>query len=215
MTESQKLVLDIFIYLLAALLDSFGVALMIQTNFGATPFGFLTSNTALVLPVSVGACSFTYEVLYIIVAGKLSGRRIRWELLTYSAVFAILIDLELILLPNLQASTWICKGGFTLVSIVLIDLAKGLFLISRFPRLSTVELLYQISQKFSIKLRVASNILNAVNVIVGIIFSLIAKQPFHNLGIGTLMAVVLFGIVFQRTSRWIQKLYQRLLNNHV
>jgi uncharacterized membrane protein YczE len=208
---STKWALDLGVYIFAAFCDSFGIALMIQTHFGATPFGILTSNAALVFHLTVGGCSFVYETVCIVVAGKISKGRMKWELFTYSVIFAVLIDLHLRLLPDFSHLNLFYKLGITLFAIALIDLAKSFFLISVFPKLSTVELLSQISERYQLKLGKVSKLINGWNLVLGIVLSCFARKPFYNVGIGTVMAFLLFGSVFQITSPLVRNRYLKLV----
>lgn len=205
----KKRIVDIVIYFCAIFLDSFGIALMIRTGFGATPFGLLTSNITLVIPVTIGIVSLIYELLYIISSSIIKKSRVRWELLIYSIIFAVCLEANMRYLPTFSHDGWITKIIITLIAIVFIDFAKSLFNITVYPKLSTVEFIYAVSERYHRGLDQVSKILNAFNVIVGLVLAWIAGVPFNNFGIGTVMAVLFFGVVLQKSSPYVEGFYNK------
>lgn len=206
----SKRLIDILVYALAALLDSFGVAIMIKTAWGATPFGILTSNEALNFPLTVGVCSFLTEVLYIFIAGKVSGGRIKWELLIYSFIFGGLIDLDFWFLRTMSLSGWVDKLLITLMALVFLDLAKSLFKICVYPKLSSAELIFQLTSRFKWNLNISSKAMSLFNITIGCLFAWVAGKTFNNVGIGTLLALVFLGFVLQWVSPHVDRGYRRL-----
>lgn len=201
--------IDVLIYALAIFFDTFGIALLLKTSFGATPYGIIVSSAALLIPLSVGTLSLFYESLYIFAASRIKKSRIKFELLVYSAISAVMLDLHVWYLPDMGEVSIVAKILITLLAVVFIDIAKALFNITIFPKLSVVEFIYAIVNRFGFRLDYVQKSISFFNVATGLILSLIAGQLFYNIGIGTVIAMVSFGTVLHWTSGPIEKLYHK------
>lgn len=200
--------IDVPIYLTAIFLDSFGIAILVKTSFGATPFGIFVTSVALILPLSVGMISLVYELLYILGAALISKSRIKFELLVYSFIFAFMIDLMLYLLPDLSNTGLGFKIIVTLMAVVLIDVSKALFKITVFPKLSVVEFMYALVNRYHFRLDYTQKAISLFNVIGGLFWSFLGGKIFYNLGLGTLIAMISFGTVLHHISPKIEAWYQ-------
>lgn len=209
----KKKTIDITVYLWAIFLDSFGIALMIKTNFGATPFGVLISGTALYVPLGMGMISLIYELLFILIASRLRQSRIKWELMIYSGIFAVMLEGQLYLLEGVAMEGLAVKIAVTVLAILIIDLSKALFNVSVYPILSVVELIYAMVERFNMRLDIASKVFSALNIAVGSLFAFIAIGSFHNIGYGTIMAVILLGSFLHHISAPVEKAYKTLTSN--
>lgn len=201
---------DVLIYLTAIFFDSFGIALLIKTDFGATPFGIFITSAALIIPVSVGLISLGYEVIYILAASRISKSRIKFELLIYSGIFAIMIDLFVRYIPSMADFSIIIKVLITIIAVVFIDIAKALFNITIFPKLSVVEFIYALVNRYNFRLDYVQKSISAFNVLCGMLFAWIGGQVLYNVGIGTLLSMFMFGTVLHLTSGPIKRWYERL-----
>ena len=199
--------IDLGVYIAAIFLDSFGIALMIKSDFGASPFGIFVSSLALILPISTGMISLIYEIICIYMASRISRSRIKFELLIYSGVFAIMLDLQLKVISDGIGRNIGMKVLITLMAIGMIDLSKALFNISILPKLSVVELIYAVKGRWDYPLKYIQKTFSVFNVGMGLLFSAIAGVYFYNLGLGTLISMFLLGTVLHWISRPVELLY--------
>lgn len=206
----KKKTIDIAVYLWAIFFDSFGIALMIKTNFGATPFGVLISGMALYVPLGMGVISLIYELLFILMASRLRQSRIKWELMIYSGIFAVMLEAQLYLLEGVVMEGLGVKIAVTVLAILIIDFSKALFNVSVYPILSVVELIYAMVERFNMRLDIASKVFSALNIAVGSLFAFAAIGSFHNIGYGTIMAVLLLGTFLHQVSDPVEKAYKAL-----
>ena len=202
---------DITIYIAAIFLDSFGIALLTKTAFGATPFGILITSAALIFPLSIGIISLLYESIYIFSASLISRSRIKFELLIYSGIFAVMIDFHYRVIPDLSNLNIYLKILLTVLAVVFIDVAKALFNITIFPKLSVVEFIYAIVDRYNFRLDIIQKSISLFNVGMGLVFSFIGGSIFYNVGVGTIISLFLFGTVLQWTSKPIEKLYKKVV----
>lgn len=209
MSKQKFHTIQIIIYTLAVILDSLGVALMLKTAFGATPFGYFIANMALVLPLSIGIISFLYEVIFVAVSAKVRRSRFKWELLIYSAIFAVALEAHLHWLPNYADETILTKVVITLLAVVFLDLSKALFGITIYPRLSMVECFYALHEKYHWSLDRILKGYNVMNLMGGLMFGILAGQWTNQLGIGTLIAVIASGYIYHRADKKIQRFYRQ------
>lgn len=216
MSKQKFHTIQVFIYLVAIMLDSLGVALMLKTSFGATPFGYFIANMALVVPLSIGLISFVYEVVFVAISAKVNRSRFKWELLIYSAVFAIALELNLLWLPDFGSQSWVTKVLITLLAVIFLDLSKALFGVTIFPRLSMVECFYALHHRYGWSLDHILKGYNMINLVGGLLFGLVAGLWWHQLGVGTVIAVLTSGYLYKKADKRIQKVYkQRVLKARI
>jgi len=211
MRMSNVKLVDIIVYIVAIFSDSFGIALLTKTAFGATPFGIFITSAALIFPFSIGVISLLYESLYIFSASLISRSRIKFELLIYSGIFAVMIDFHSRMIPDLSNISIYFKILITVLAVVFIDLAKALFNITIFPKLSVVEFIYAIVDRYNFRLDIIQKSISLFNVGCGIIFSFLAGNIFFNVGIGTIISMFLFGTVLQWSSKPIENVYKKIV----
>lgn len=216
MSKQKFHTIQVFIYMVAIMLDSLGVALMLKTSFGATPFGYFIANMALVVPLSIGLISFVYEVVFVAISAKVNRSRFKWELLIYSAVFAIALELNLLWLPDFGSQSWVTKVLITLLAVIFLDLSKALFGVTIFPRLSMVECFYALHHRYGWSLDHILKGYNMINLVGGLLFGLVAGLWWHQLGVGTVIAVLTSGYLYKKADKRIQKVYkQRVLKARI
>lgn len=207
----KKHSIDLSIYIIAALFDSFGIALMLSTGFGSMPFGMFTYNMSLLIPLSIGVIAFVYEIICIILTGKISRGKYQWGMLVYSLIFALALELHLMYLPSFSTSGLVTKVILTIVGVVLLDVSKALFNVTVFPKLSIVALIYAISDRYGYSLQIVSKVYNGFNLIGAIVFSFMIGMPFLNVGIGTLIYLLLAGTLLNYISKPIESWYNSLV----
>ena len=122
-----------------------------------------------------------------------------------------MIDFHYRVIPDLSGLSIYLKILLTVLAVVFIDVAKALFNITIFPKLSVVEFIYAIVDRYNFRLDIIQKSISLFNVGLGLIFSFIGGSIFYNVGVGTIISLFLFGTVLQWSSKPIENLYKKVV----
>lgn len=207
---TRKNVVDINVYLLGILLDSLGVFIIIQAGLGASPFGALTSNMVLILPITIGVASIIYDVVNIIIASILLKEKMQIQNLLYGFIFAVSLEIWFLLMPTFGDINVLASILIFILGVCISDLSKAILNLTKFPKLTSVVTTYAISKRFKINLNWASKIRNLIMIIIAFVFALFTGDPLNNLGIGTLATFIAFGYFLKFIDPVVKATYNRL-----
>ena len=206
----KKNIVDVNMYLIGILLDSLSVFIIIQAGLGASPFGALTSNMILVIPITIGTASIIYDIVNIVVASLLSKERMQIENLLYGFIFAFFLEIWFFLIPSFAGLHIVLSILIFIFGVCISDLSKAILNLTIFPKLTSVVTTYAIAKRLKVNLNIASKIRNLVLVVLAFIFAVISGDPLANLGLGTIASFVAFGYFLKVIDPVVKKIYKRI-----
>lgn len=181
--------------------DAFGVSLLLAVGLGASPFGMLMANLALVIPLSIGLLSVGYDITALSLTKWLSKARFAYLSLLYSLFFALFFQLYVWLLQGVTFNAWPAQVLLGISAIVLLDVGKFLLYHGQGPKLSTVLLIYALSNRTKSSLNLMSKLVTLTIISIAMGLSLIHGDWFYQLGYLSLLYLLVAGF----TLKWLQK----------
>jgi uncharacterized membrane protein YczE len=200
---------NVTFYLLSAFFYTLGVGGLIASGIGASPYGFFTSNIALV-GVTVGMVTIVYNVGAILLAGKWKGCKPEWSYLIYGVITGLFIDGWLLLFMVLPFDSTTFSIILLFVGVLSLDISKPLMENIPYPTLPHVSMVYAGAKKFKMSINKLDKLIMAGQIVIGIGVSFLFGNPFYNLGWGTLVALILIGNTLFFFNPFIEKMYKKL-----
>lgn len=181
--------------------DVFGVSLLLAVGLGASPFGILMANLALVIPLTIGLLSIIYDVVALSITKWISRARFAYLSLLYGFFFAVFFQGYFWLLSHMNVSSILLRIILGIIAILLLDVGKFFLYHGQGPKLSTVLLIYALSIRTKLSLNITSKALTFILLLVSAFLSFIHGNLFYQWGWLTLLYFLVAGF----TLKWLQK----------
>ncbi|GEM_PF-5673635 len=182
------------VFFIGLQLDVIGVALLISIGLGASPFGLFISNLHALIPIYIGAISFSYDTLALLIAKVFTKRRFYYPGLLYGLIFAGFLQLYSFLFSEVDGLGLIFRILLVVLAIVILDTGKYFLYNGKGPKLSTAVLIYALHQRFSISLNYASKVIVSLLIIISVMISAFHDEGlFYQLGIVTFVYFIVSG----------------------
>lgn len=197
------------------LISAFGVSFSIKAEIGTSPIACCPAVYSTPLHITVGTAMWMMCVLFILAQMAIAKKDFHpFQLLQIVVVvlFGNLTDATSSLLSGVDAHSLLEQGVFCVFGILLLAFGVFLLLKANLLMLSPDALLALISQKHGIEYGKAKVVMDVSMVLIAAIGSIILYGKLVHVGIGTLAAAMLVGMVIRFLKRveplntWLDKI---------
>jgi uncharacterized protein len=196
-------------YLIGIAIACMGVAFIVKSNVGAGPQDIVLLVLAEKTGLTFGTWVMISQAIFLILTAFLLKNRPKYESIISIIIWGLLVDfwmervftnLELLTIydPSLKWSLFL--GG-----ILLIGLGVGVYLTSNLPSMPYDGLMIAVSMRFKMSLKASRTLLELIFIFLGICMG-------GRIGIGTVIIVLLIGVLIQFFHMLAGMLYHHKLN---
>lgn len=159
--------------------DAIGVALLVKIGFGASPLGVLIDNFFVLLPLTIGMVSFLYHFSALCLAKILSkDKPFYFSALLYGFLFSLSIEIYYPLFEGAQNLSILLRIPLIFLSLFLIDLCRYFVRYGKGVKLSSVVLIYSVSNRFKLNINHSTKVVSIGFVVLGLIASFFHREMF-------------------------------------
>ncbi|MEF9920824.1 MAG: membrane protein [Erysipelotrichaceae bacterium] len=167
-------------------LISFGITLSILSNFGVGAWDTVTIGLKKHFGLTIGIWMNICAIGFIFLGGLLNKKRPKFECFITSLIVGIGVDFWMNILHNLSINSMYLSLFTFLISIIIISIGAGIYLVSDLPPNPIDYFMMSITTRFKVNITVAKILTESL----GLLLGFIAGGP---IGIGTFIMIVCFG----------------------
>lgn len=181
--------LKFILVVLGSIIIGLGVAIAINSGFGADPISLLWQGMTNIIPVTVGQASIILSIIMLVIVLVLDKKQIHLGTIINPLVVGMATDLFLYL--NIKSYSIIINLILLIIGLILIGFGIALYSYANLGRGAYEALVFAIVNKFNFKLIYVRTTFDFIFLILGVLLG--AK-----LSIGPILAFISLGYIIQR-----------------
>ncbi len=171
-----------------------GVALMIRADLGLDPWSAFHIGLTNVFPISYGVASVGAGIVLLTIGWRLLGQQIDWGTVLNMVLIGFFADFFLLFVPEAAQFGYLFRWLWLLLAIVLIGLAIGLYIGSRWGAGPRDGFVLSLSKRTGRSVRLLRTMLELSVLVVGVLLGATA-------GWGTIAFALMIGPAMQLSLR--------------
>lgn len=203
----MKLIIKIIQFITALNIMAIGVALYLKADIGIGSWDVLHNNLNEFYHYTFGTWVFIVGIITILISQIFYFHLRSLLAIVTGFILGRLIDMWYIHIFTFDMTSLVIRIPLFFLSIVLLGSGISLLVLSKLPPTPPDILMISLMKKFKLNFLTAKTVTEVSVFVVAISIGMIHGKPFNNIGIGTLLTLILIGSIVQVSSYLWKKLF--------
>ncbi|QVK19142.1 hypothetical protein KHQ81_05425 [Mycoplasmatota bacterium] len=201
----MKLFKKIIQFIIALNLIAIGVGLYIRADIGIGSWDVLHNNLSEFYNLTFGTWVFIVGIITILISQLFYFHLRSFLAVITGFILGRLIDIWSIHIFSFDISSLVVRVPLFFLSIILLGSGISLLVLSKLPPTAPDILMISLMKKFKLNFLTAKTLTETTVFIVAISIGTFHGKPLNNIGIGTLLTLLLIGSIVQVSSKFWEK----------
>lgn len=199
--KNKEKIIRIIFFIFGLILLSFGISLIIKSEFGTSAWDAVSVGLFKHFNLSVGIWMNIVAVILVISSGIMLKKMPRLTTLITSIVLGGCLDFWLFSIRKITVDSTVLSIILFLMGVVIMAFGVATYLVSKLPPNPLDYFMVCVHEKFNISIAKARTICEGIGFILGILLS-------GPIGIGTIIILIMVGPTIQFFLKYTNKIYK-------
>lgn len=198
---------NILIFIMGLKFMAMGIALYLKTNIGVGSWDALFYNLYEFYGFTVGTWVFIASIIIILVSQLIYFNPKHFIAIFTGLIQGWLIDLWFEHIYVFELSNLSLRFLCFFVSLFLLGNGISLVILSKLPPTTGEVFMLSLQNRFKLNQLAGKTVSEFIAFIVAVLISIINSKPFNNIGIGTILSLLLIGSIVQFATNYWHKVF--------
>lgn len=198
-----EFLLRLVYFMFGLMMFALGIAITIVADIGVSPWDATSVGLYTLFGLSIGTWMNVQSVLLILMGACIAREFPKITCMITSFIMSAFVDLFVYVLQGIVIEVWIVKLMVYALGVIIVSIGCGTYLIAEFPPNPIDCFMMSIKKGLHVSIAKAMTICEGS----GFLFAFLVQGP---IGLGTILAVIIYGPMIEFFNKQAHRVYARL-----